>query len=331
MDKPLISVIVPIYNVEKYLDRCVQSIVDQTYKELEIILVDDGSPDNSPEICDEWAKKDGRIKVIHKKNGGVSSARNAGLDAARGEYIGFVDGDDYLSPEMYDALYSLIADFGADAAACAIVRESANGYIEDWSDGTLREFNNLELLQWIGAAEGLLPVHLGNKLFSSAVTKNIRFQKFKYAEDVLFNFQVAKSINKLVLKSEPFYHYFNNSDSVSHIKFDKSRFDEHKVMDIIFSQVKQEPEILKYCVMGDVFKSFRTIKEMCESGNCLEYFSDIRSRILNHKKEIFTSGLYSKSIKLKTAFLWFFPVLYKIFIGRYAKMRNKQYKHLTEA
>ena len=96
MDEPLISVIVPIYNVEKYLNRCIESIVNQTYKTLEIILVDDGSPDNCPQICDEWKEKDNRIKVIHKKNGGLSDARNAGLDIAQGEYIAFVDGDDFL-------------------------------------------------------------------------------------------------------------------------------------------------------------------------------------------------------------------------------------------
>ena len=98
----LISVIVPVYNVEKFLVKCVDSILAQTYTNLEIIIVDDGSPDNCPAICDELAKKDSRIKVIHKENGGASSARNAGLDIAKGEYIGFVDGDDYIAKDMYE-------------------------------------------------------------------------------------------------------------------------------------------------------------------------------------------------------------------------------------
>ena len=97
----LISVIVPVYNVEEYLDRCIESIVNQTYKNLEILLIDDGSTDNSYNICDKWAKKDNRIKVVHKENGGVSSARNVGLDVATGDYIGFVDSDDYISIDMY--------------------------------------------------------------------------------------------------------------------------------------------------------------------------------------------------------------------------------------
>ena len=97
----LVSVVVPVYNVEKYLNRCVESIVNQTYKNLEIILVDDGSLDNCPVMCDEWAKKDNRIKVIHKKNGGVSSARNAGIDKSNGKYISFIDPDDYIEENMY--------------------------------------------------------------------------------------------------------------------------------------------------------------------------------------------------------------------------------------
>ena len=101
---PKISVIVPVYKVEKYLDKCVESIVNQTYKNLEIILVDDGSPDNCPAMCDEWAEKDERIRVIHKENGGLADARNAGMDIATGDYIGFVDSDDWIEPNMYEVL-----------------------------------------------------------------------------------------------------------------------------------------------------------------------------------------------------------------------------------
>ena len=102
MKSALISVIVPIYKVEKYLDECIESIVNKTYRNLEIILVDDGSPDKCPEMCDQWAKKDERIRVIHKENGGLSSARNAGLDVATGDYVGFVDSDDFIERDMYE-------------------------------------------------------------------------------------------------------------------------------------------------------------------------------------------------------------------------------------
>ncbi len=118
-----ISVIVPIYKVEEYLHRCIDSIINQTYTNLEIILVDDGSPDNCPMICDEYAKKDSRIRVIHKKNGGLSDARNAGLEIATGEYIGFVDSDDWIHKDMYHILYKNIIEKDADIAECSIKKE----------------------------------------------------------------------------------------------------------------------------------------------------------------------------------------------------------------
>lgn len=126
--QPKISVIVPVYKVENFLDRCVESIVGQTYENLEIILVDDGSPDNCPAMCDKWAEKDGRIKVIHKENGGVSSARNAALDIVSGDYICFVDSDDWIDPGMYEFLYKNSQKYDADISCC--------GIFDDYDDGT---------------------------------------------------------------------------------------------------------------------------------------------------------------------------------------------------
>ena len=117
-NQSLISVIVPVYKVEQYLDKCVESIVNQTYRNLEIILVDDGSPDNCPAMCDGWAKRDYRIKVIHKANGGLSDARNAGIAVASGEFIGFVDSDDWVAPFFYERLISILIDNDCDISAC---------------------------------------------------------------------------------------------------------------------------------------------------------------------------------------------------------------------
>ena len=110
----LISVVVPVYNVEKYIDKCINSIINQTYKNLEIILVDDGSPDNCGNICDEYAKKDNRIIVIHKENGGLSDARNTGIEVSKGKYITFIDSDDYISDNYVSFLYNLIIEYKAD-------------------------------------------------------------------------------------------------------------------------------------------------------------------------------------------------------------------------
>ena len=130
----LISVIVPIYNVEKYLERCVESIINQTYKNLEIILVDDGSPDNCPQMCDDYAKKDSRIKVVHKKNGGLSDARNAGMKVATGEYVSFIDSDDYISLDFYETLLETIVDNDSDIVECSVVKFYENGKFDEYSD-----------------------------------------------------------------------------------------------------------------------------------------------------------------------------------------------------
>ena len=130
MNKPLISVIVPVYKVERYLDECVESIVNQTYHNLEIVLVDDGSPDNCPQMCDDWAKKDERIRVIHKENGGVSSARNAGLDICTGDYISFIDSDDWIPSNFEEEMLAKAEKLSLDVVIANIRRMKENGIEE---------------------------------------------------------------------------------------------------------------------------------------------------------------------------------------------------------
>lgn len=315
-----LSVIVPIYNVEEYLDECIKSIVNQTYKNLEIILVDDGSPDHCPELCDIWAEKDNRIKVIHKENGGVSSARNAGLDAAAGDFIAFVDSDDYLDSDMYEIMLSQMREHNTDMAQCGIVRENADGSVEVWDSfkAPIVVMDNMQLLCSVGEAAGILPVSPCNKIFKAEVISGIRYdESLKYAEDTLFNFAAARNINKAVIQNVPRYHYVNNSDSASHQEFSSSRFDEHKVMDIIFDMAANDNHVLQYCIKGDVLKSFRTIRQMIASNSCTDQFGIIRQRIIRHSKAIFHSGLYSKATKLKTLLLWLMPGIYKILIRIY--------------
>lgn len=140
--KELISIIVPVYNVEQYLDDCLISIINQTYKNLEIILIDDGSTDKSGKICDEYAKKDSRIIVIHKENGGVSSARNAGLRIAKGAYIGFVDPDDWIAEDMYEVLYSNAKKYDADVSVCKYK------IVKNRRKDNLNAINLIKLLVW---------------------------------------------------------------------------------------------------------------------------------------------------------------------------------------
>lgn len=299
-----ISVIVPVYNAGKYFNNCINSIVSQTHKDLEIIIVDDGSTDNTPQACDKWAEKDSRIKVIHKENGGAASARNTGLDNATGKYIGFVDADDYIDADMYEILLNDILENDADAARCGIDRVSDDGTVEDWGTGIygIRIVDNKTLLADIGEGVGILPVSPCNKLFKKECIDNIRFDtRFKFAEDTLFNFMVAKNIKKMVYHDVNRYHYTFNEDSITNKGINENNFDEHRVMDVIFTLADEE--VLPHCIKGDVLKSFRTIRQMILANEYMDRYSDMRKRILSHKKEIFTNSMYSKETKLRTLLL----------------------------
>ena len=312
-----ISVIVPVFNCSEYLSPCLDSIIKQTYKNLEIILVDDGSNDKSGEICDEYAEKDSRIRVIHKENGGVSSARNAGLDIASGDYIAFVDGDDILEEDFYEFLLKNLIEFNADISRCGIVRITGD-IREPWSiykEPTVR--NNTEGICDVGEANGILPVSPCNKIYKRSIVENLRFDtSFKYAEDTLYNYYAAKNARRTVCFDLTKYHYISNPDSASHRNFSEDRFSEHIVCDIIMNEEKNNPKTYPYCQKGDIMKAFRTIKEMTLSGNDFGKFGEIRKRIVKNRKIILKSGLYSRTAKLKTLLLWLAPNVYRLYVKK---------------
>ena len=211
MDTPLISVIVPVYKVEKHLDRCVQSIVDQTYRNLEIILVDDGSPDNCPAICDAWAEKDNRIKVIHKENGGLSDARNAGLAVAAGEYVSFIDSDDWVDRSFMETLLDLSVRTGADIAECNFIKTSGSTEARTTSDAVT-----------VCTTEEALEKHIKTEMFKQVVWNklyrrnviNAVFEKGKYHEDEFWTYQIIANCGKLAHIDRILYFYFQREDSI---------------------------------------------------------------------------------------------------------------------
>ena len=303
MDK-LISIIIPVYNPGEFFDRCIESVINQTYRNLEIILVDDGSTDSSPHKCDELAKKDSRIKVIHQKNSGAAAARNTGLDNATGDFIGFIDADDYIDLDMYEIMLNDIISNDADAARCGIVRESTDGSTQDWGTGIfdMRICDGKHVLCDVGEAVGIVPVHLGNKLFKRECVNNIRMNtRFRFAEDTLFNFMVAKNVNKMVYRDVNRYHYMDNADSITNNDINENNFDEHRVMDVIFSL--SDEETLPHCIKGDVLKSFRTLRQMILADKYMDRFDFMRNRIISHKKEILSQPIYSKLTRLRTLLL----------------------------
>lgn len=211
-----ISVIIPIYKVEKYLEKCVNSVMQQTYQNLEIILVDDGSPDNCPQICDELAKKDGRIKVIHKENGGLSSARNAGLDIAQGEYISFIDSDDYVDEHFIEKLYHRIVQDNSDMAFCTFVRVDENENPIYSKNNTNNDIITPEQFWKLGIGKNLWEVYVvsWNKLYKSEIWKNLRFPFGKCNEDEFVIKDVIAQCKKISVLSDALYYYLTRSDSI---------------------------------------------------------------------------------------------------------------------
>lgn len=225
MSQPLISVIMPVYKVEKYLDTCVESLVNQTHTNLDIILVDDGSPDGSGQLCDLWAQKDPRIRVIHKENSGPSDARNAGLDIAKGEYIAYADSDDILHPRMYETLLATLEARKADIVECDYqnfydgttpdlppVEESVTLYTPEEALSQLIDGTTFRYLVW-------------NKLYRRSVINDLRFLSGKIHEDVFYVYEVFGRCKKIVKLSTPLYLYRQWPESIMGTAFSMKRLD----------------------------------------------------------------------------------------------------------
>lgn len=207
----MVSVIVPVYNVKSYLRKCLDSIVNQTYKELEILVIDDGSTDGCGQICDEYAKKDSRIKVFHTENKGLSCARNLGLDEAQGEWIGFADSDDWIEPDMYECLLGRAVETGADVVECGVYREYPGKRIEDQRQK--RELSGLDAVYALLRRE--LTNTVWNKMWKKECFKNIRFPEGRVYEEWATTYKVFSSCNCVCSMDICLYHYFQRRGSLS--------------------------------------------------------------------------------------------------------------------
>lgn len=316
MRTPLISVIIPVYNVEKYLHRCLDSVIAQTYQNLEIICVDDGSIDESGRICDQYAVRDARIKVIHQENQGLSAARNRGLDAAEGEYIAFVDSDDYILEDMYKKMLDKLLNYNVDLCVCQWQYEFSDGrqvVKKKNIDPTIYGRKaSLEFARFLyrGNYENGVVVAAWNKLYRRVLLDKIRFEG-RIHEDDAFNGRImAKNISVYVME-EQFYVYAQNGDSLTNKPFSANKF---FFLDVLAERrelfksdafIRQETELL-YCNMYIEY-CLRARKDGVEVSHPERYRQIFRKMFSSLRRE----GKANIKFRLRMMLFSFSPSLYR--------------------
>lgn len=296
--KELVSIIVPVYKVEEMLDRCMESILHQSYKNIEVILVDDGSPDRCPILCDEYSKKDKRVKVIHKENGGLSSARNEGLKKATGEYLCFIDSDDYVEKNYVEKLYNEISKNNLDFVVCNYKRIYGE-VIQNC------EVNNFKIDNFINPS-------VWNKMYRKSLFKNIKFPDKLYYEDLGTFPMVYCNGKKYKIINDYLYNYAQNINSIMHQTNNKI-FDVYKIFELNLDYIKKHKhdDIIKnletayifHVIIGTTYRKARDIN-FC--------FADLK-KIKNKAKNTFPKWYKNNNIKQLSCFYRIFLILFKYF------------------
>lgn len=301
MQQDLISIIVPIYKVEQYLEKCINSILNQTYQNLEIILVDDGSPDSCGKICDDYKKKDLRIKVIHKTNGGLSDARNAGMRIASGKYLGFVDSDDYIAPDMYEHLLTIMSDNDADIGvcdACVVSENSVPEFTDDVQPVVFRCEDCLRAMIY----DKLFTVNTWNKLYKRCVFDGIEFPVGKLYEDLATTYKLIEKANKIVVSKARKYAYVQRDGSIMNQTAFKMKTDKIDIVDEMWRyysnkniayKLEIQAGIINY-ITNDIFKMIGRGKVRQNQ----EYQCQLRLFIKDKKKDIIRNNYISRYNKV---------------------------------
>lgn len=246
-----ISIIVPVYNAEKYLINTVDSILAQTYKEFELILVDDGSKDSSLKLCNAILKKDERVIVLHQENQGASAARNAGIKIAKGKYICFIDSDDYIEKDMLECLITNAENYNVDISCCGLVQVALDGEIKNhYCHGEKKYFTDMKELMgnfFINPVYKEILYGPYNKIIRREILQEVKFnKKYIVAEDLLFNFECLEKAKSFYLENRELYHYIKRENSISTSKFSEKEFDYIYVADILLNKVREKyPSLLE--------------------------------------------------------------------------------------
>lgn len=238
-----ISVIIPVYGVEKYLDRCVKSVVNQTYKDLEIILVDDGSPDNCPKICDEWASRDARIQTVHRENGGLSCARNTGLSVATGDYITFIDSDDWIANDTYEYCMMLLGKYKvADAVQFDMILIDCQNDAVEQPKEQVNVYKDKEILDFYldSSTRKSGGFSVCRCLFKASTAKRYKFREGKINEDIDYKYKVLRDCREWVVSNKICYFYWQEGGSTSSGKLKARDFQLYEAADELYRMTQTE-------------------------------------------------------------------------------------------
>ncbi|EST12718.1 glycosyltransferase family 2 protein [Sporolactobacillus laevolacticus] len=310
--EPLISVIVAVYKAEQYLDQCIESIINQTYRDLEIILVDDGSPDRSSEICDSWAEQDPRIHVIHKENGGPSSALNAALDIAKGDYIAFVDCDDWIQRDTYELLMNNLRKEKADLSICSEFLVFGKSIRREKKENVYLVMNSEQAFQIINSI-GYFGVGVWDKLYAKHLFDHLRFPVGRIGEDYIVTYTVLDRANTIVYDSTPKYYYRQRSGSITHSKdIDLCSIQSaEKMLELVREKY---PAIKIYAIAGYVFALMGIYDLILRTGTrdpkWKSYQQKTKKIVRKYYSELIATIEISFSRRLQLLFVGWFSFIY---------------------
>lgn len=312
--KPLISVIVPVYNVEKYLRKCVDSIINQTYKNIEILLIDDGSTDGSGAICDEYSQRYDIVTAYHKQNGGLSSARNYGIERAKGEFIGLVDSDDYIHEEMYDRLYTLLVENDADLSECKLA-DVYNGKVRS-SNKKIEVLivNSETAIDYAFKAE-IASVAAVDKLYRRSLFDNVRYPEGKTIEDGYVIVDILSACSKIVISTEQLYYYVHRKGSITTNAFSKKNLDAIITYEKNYNIIKNKyPAIVDTAKMRLCWAYFYVLDKIIYDKTTEN--RDIKKDVIKYLRAnysfIIRNKQFTKGRKIAASMLMVSPRLYQI-------------------
>ena len=326
METALISVIVPVYNVAQYLEKSIASIQQQTYKNLEIILVDDGATDESGRLCEQIAEQDERVLVYHKENEGLSQARNDGLKQAHGDYVIFIDSDDYIHPEMIASLYQQLIKEDADVSSCGVMNVYANiesPQTENQDDYFVCDTETFLREYLIGEK---IPGTICNKLIKKEIAAQLTFPKGLIYEDAYYHFDLIKVAKKYVVNTKPYYYYFHRGDSITTKPYAEKDLAYIDIYQKFYTEVvKEYPNLTEVAFFRLAYAHFFILDKMLLDDNFKEFkdYPRIYGYLKKHAFAIFKNTIFRKGRRISALALFVNVRLYRILLFKNIEQSKK--------